>query len=128
MRPSLPSAREEFIQRFRRAHDKRDLPALMSLVYWTGVEPKTRAMLRSNFQADLQHRIASVKMTPLPKGQLMQYTVKGVTYRPNLQPVAKLAVQFARLPGKEMQVTGTGYLIGVKEGRYSIATAVPAPK
>ncbi len=66
-------------------------------------------------------------MEELSKDEKLEYTLRGVTYRPNLKPLGRMRVEFA-LPTEGQvttQITSSGYLVGVKDGKHYIVTAVP---
>ena len=109
------------MRRYREAHQSKDVPKAMALVYWAGVDEQIRASLERNFRGDLQRVLRDVQVIPPAQGTLTEYSRGGVTYRPNLAVVKTLVVQFEK--GAD-GVTSTTYLLGMKDGRLFITTAV----
>ena len=114
--------RQEFVVKFRAALEKRDVDAILGFWCWDGTKEKDRLPIRRSVEADFANTIVDVRVEPMKDGQLLQYTLKGITYRPNLKPLGNLVVEFEKT-GSAVQATSTSYLLGQKNGTYLIATA-----
>ena len=133
---SKEPSREALSERFREYSDRSDVEGVFRLVYWHGVSEADRGTLRRSLEVDFRERIKSVEVVPLSEGYLLEYTRNGITYRPNLQVVGELVVTFEPRDKLEPSADGsflvppstTTYLVGRKDGRYSIAMAAPAEK
>lgn len=119
-----PMSEEAFMSEYRRAHERHDLEAAMKLVYWDGVGEDIKQNLRANFKDDFKLNLEKLEMIPPPKDEVTQYTLHGKTYRTNLDVKKVFVVHFKRQLGPS-QINNTKYLIGVKDGKYYITTAVP---
>lgn len=119
---------EQLMELFKQAHEKRDIEVIRQLVYWDGVDAKTRETVEKSISADFGLSVKRIFIEQLPKDEKLEYTQGGVTYRPNLVPIGSMRVEFAAPPeGQEgAQTTGSGYLVGVKDKKHFIVTAVPA--
>ena len=117
-----PATERDFIVAYSQAHDRKDVAALMKLVYWAGVEEDLRGAVERSFAANVLFKPAAVLIEPLGPGEMTEYARGGVTYRPNLKPVGKLTVKFEKSADGP---TATGYLVGINEGVYFITTAAP---
>ena len=113
---------------FRRAHESRDAEAILRLVYWQGTDGETRKSVEEGVAADFGLPIKSIRMESLAADDKLEYTRSGVTYRPNLAPVGKMRVEFEPPAGGQLTAQSSGYLIGVKDGAYFIATAAPVSR
>jgi len=121
--PTL-AARKQFLADYRHAHEKSDVDAAMRLVCLDHVTKDTIDALRQSLADDSRLPLKSVDIVPLEKNEHLEYTMRGVRYVPNLAPVGKLSIVLAT--GTDA-VSTTTYLVGVKNGRYWIATSMKAP-
>lgn len=110
---------------YRTAVENKSVDALMKLVHWDNVEDNIRRMLLTAFKEAVNRDIQSVRVAPLEQNEILEYERNGVTYGPNLEPVARLHVAFKRSTGDNYQVTESSYLVGESNGRYMIATSAP---
>jgi hypothetical protein len=51
---------------------------------------------RTRIEKELGRGIESVRVEPLSEGFALEYTLDGVTYRPNLAPVRRLRIEFTQ--------------------------------
>ena len=89
---------------------------------WDGTTVDEREPVRKSIERDFANDVLDVRIEPMKAGQILQYELKGVTYRPNLEPLGNLVVEFERT-GDRVQATSTSYLFGKKDGTFMIATA-----
>ncbi len=64
-----------------------------------------------------------VQVVAREANQLTEYTREGRTYQTNLEVVGNLVVRFE--PPQADGVTATTYLLGARDGKLFIRTAVP---
>jgi hypothetical protein len=115
---------QKLIAAFKAGYEKKDVDALMGLVYWKGVTVQTKNSIRRSFERVLKAPMDNVFVVPKPKDLTLEYTHGSITYRINLQPVGWLRVFYKK---HQQGVTTTSYVVGEKDGRYLIATAAPVP-
>ena len=119
-----PKSFDELIAAYKTAQQSKSLPGLEELVFWEGVEPADRARVKSSFEEDIQREIEKVEIADLPANQILEYKMHGATYRPNLKPVKKLLVSYKKGTG-QVEVTGSGYLVGQHGSEVLITPAAP---
>ena len=117
-------AESAFIKEYQRAHEQRDVDGAMNLVYWQGVNEDIKQNFIGNFKDDFKMEIEKLEMVRPPENQMTQYTSQGKTFKTNLDVKKVFIVHLKPQPGA-VQITYTKYLIGVKDGKYYITTAVP---
>ena len=115
---------DAFIKEYKRAHEHHDIASAMKLVYWEGVGEDIRRNLRTNLKDDFNLKIEKLEMLPPAKGEMTQYTLRGKTYKTNLDISRVFVVHFRPQQG-QAQIKYTKYLIGIKDGKCYITTAVP---
>jgi hypothetical protein len=130
VRPTQGSARtaDQLIAQFRRAHETRATGSILRLVYWGTAEPAVRRTMERSITADLDLVIKRISLQPLAPDETLEYTQHGVTYRPTLQPVGRMNVEFIPQPGRNQQVRSSSYLVGVKDKVYFLLTAAPVTR
>ena len=123
-----PTSPQALADAFQEAHEDADIVALSRLVYWDQVDERTRASFEKHSSADFGLEIAELAWEPVDSGMKLEYTLEGVTYRPNLEPVGRLRIQFE--PGEAGGLPTTrsaSYLFGIRDGVYWIASSAPLP-
>ena len=124
--PGGAGSPDELATRYQQAHEARDLGALRSLVCWDRVDEATRASVERQIEKELGRAIEAVRVEPLSEGFELEYTLDGVTYRPNLEPLRRLRIEFtAAKEGEESASTSMSFLVGERDGAYLITTAAP---
>lgn len=126
--PVGASSPDDLATRFREAHESGDVEALRRLVCWDGVDEHTRGSVERQLEQELGREIEDVRVEALSEGFQLEYSLDGVTYRPNLEPVRRLRVEFGDAPEAEAGEAGTGsmsFLVGERDGTYLITTAAP---
>jgi hypothetical protein len=120
---------DELAARYQEAHEAGDLDALRALVFWEGVDELTRSSVERQIEKELGRGIESVRVEPLSEGFALEYTLDGVTYRPNLAPVRRLRIEFTQSEESEEGETITSasisFLVGEREGAYLITASAP---
>ena len=88
----------DFIEAFRRAHDRHDAEAMHKLFCWDGATPEVRESAERNSYAFFEEKIVSIKMTSKhPAGRVNEFTKDGVTYVFNLPAASELVVELEPL-------------------------------
>lgn len=124
--PGGAGSPEELATRYRQAHEARDLEALHHLVCWDRVDEATRGSVERQIEKELGRAIEVVRVEPLSEDFELEYTLDGVTYRPNLEPLRRLRIEFS--PAKEGEPSASpsmSFLVGERDGTYLITTAAP---
>jgi hypothetical protein len=117
---------DELAARYQEAHEAGDLDALRALVFWEGVDELTRSSVERQIEKELGRGIESVRVEPLSEGFALEYTLDGVTYRPNLEPVRRLRIEFTESEeGEAITSTSVSFLVGEREGAYLITASAP---
>jgi hypothetical protein len=124
--PGGPGSPDELATRYQQAHEAQDLDALRGLVCWDRVDEVTRASVERQIEKELGRSIEAVRVEPLSEGFELEYTLDGVTYRPNLTPVRRIRIEFT-MPekGEPNLSTSMSFLVGERDGTYLITTAAP---
>jgi hypothetical protein len=124
--PGGAGSPDELATRYQQAHEARDLDALRSLVCWDRVDEPTRGSVERQIEKELGRRIEAIRVEPLSDGFELEYTLDGVTYRPNLVPVRRIRIEFATPEESDpMLSTSMSFLVGERDGAYLITTAAP---
>jgi hypothetical protein len=124
--PGGAGSPDELAARYQRAHEAQDLDALRSLVCWDRVDEATRDSVERQIEKELGRAIEAVRVEPLSEGFELEYTLDGVTYRPNLEPMRRIRIEFA--PPEEGEASASSsmsFLVGERDGAYLITTAAP---
>jgi hypothetical protein len=124
--PGGAGSPDELATRYQQAHEAQDLDALRSLVCWDRVDEATRDSVERQIEKELGRPIEAVRVEPLSEGFELEYTLGGVTYRPNLEPVRRIRIEFT-VPeeGDPSVSTSMSFLVGERDGAYLITTAAP---
>jgi hypothetical protein len=123
---------DELAARYQEAHEAGDLAALRGLVFWEGVDELTRSSVERQIEKELGRGIESVRVESLSEGFALEYTLDGVTYRPNLEPVRRLRIEFTQSEdseageeGEAISSASISFLVGEREGAYLITASAP---
>jgi hypothetical protein len=121
---NAPKSAQELATRYASAHARQDTLAIQRLVYWGRAPQSLRASFNSRLAEEVSRPIRSATITPLAPNESMNVTVRGVSYRPTLTPVAHLDITF--VPGKNPSGSESSersvYVVGAHSGRYYIVT------
>lgn len=123
--PGGAVSEEQLATLYKRYFEAKDVEKLKALVYWSGVQPSDRESFARSLEFDLKYQLQDVRLVPLQRGEKLEYSRNGVTFRPTLTPVGRLIATY-KGAGTTRSVS-TSYLVGRKEGRYFITLASPAP-
>jgi hypothetical protein len=115
-------SQERLASLFREYSEAADLERLYRLVYWSGEQGNLRENYRRFVEKDFPETIERIEIVPLPGDDSPHYMQGGIQYRPNLDPIGRLVVQFK--PRRDFSYNSQ-YLVGKKEGRYYIVLASP---
>jgi len=122
-RSSELDSSQALVERYRKAHQQSDVDSFLQLVCWDHAAEDCEEMLRFSAESDFENRVLSVAITPRKPDQLAEYMLDGTRYVTNLDVVGNLEVKMRTDEGVECTTT---YPVGIQEGRYLIATAMPA--
>jgi len=123
-----PKSPQALADAFEDAHEDADIVALSRLVYWDRADERTRTSFEKHSSADFGLEISEVVVEPVDPEMKLEYTLDGVTYRPNLEPAGRLRVEFEPGEAGGLPTThSTSYLFGTRDGVYWIATSAPVP-
>ena len=112
---------ETLVEKYRAAHEARDVEALKALVYWEGASERTREIIEQRLIRHLNLKIKSIEIRPLTSDE----NFENLGYRPNLEPAGWLAM-FFEPPKGDSRFFGKSFIVGEKEGEYLITVAEPA--
>lgn len=120
---------ERLADEYRRAHAARDVDAVVALTH----QPPGGTSLdtvREMAAVDVQQPVASVTLEPLAADERLEYTIRGVTYRPSARPVGRMRVKLARPArlGDGFTTDSTSYLVGLVDGRYRLLGDAPVAR
>jgi hypothetical protein len=88
---STNTPQSDFIEAFRRAHDRHDAEAMRKLFCWDGVTPQVRESAEQPSHYAFEEKIVSLKMTSEhPAGRMNEVTKDGITYAFNLPVTSEL--------------------------------------
>jgi hypothetical protein len=110
---------------YARAVEEGDLAALSELVCWERVDARGREAFERGLREQLGLGVSRTTLEPLPDSFELEYQVDGVTYRPNLEPVARMRVEFDASPDGPPRPRSTSHLLAVREGAYCITLNAP---
>lgn len=121
-RPAAPTSTGELAAAFRRAHEHKDVKAILDFVYWGNSIDANRAGMSGQITDDFPLSIERITFDSLAKGETLSHTKNGVTYRPTLPALGRLVVHFAREAGSSATDRITSYLYGSTNGRFFLLT------
>lgn len=109
------------VEKYRIAHESRDVEALKAIVHWEGASERTREIIEQRLALHLNLEIISIEFRPLSGDE--EFDKLG--YRPNLIPVGWLAI-FFEPPKEDSRLFAKSFVVGEKSGEYFISIAEPA--
>ena len=112
---------EALVERYRAAHEARDVEALKALVYWEGASDRTREIIEQRLIRHLNLEIKIIEFRPLTGEEKFE----NLGYRPNLEPAGWLAM-FFEPPKGDSRFFSKSFIVGEKEGEYLITVAETA--
>jgi len=123
---STNTLQSEFIEAFRRAHDRHDPEAMRKLFCWDGATPEVRESTERNSYA-FDEKIVSIKMSSEhPAARAREFTKGGITYAFNLPATSELVVELEPLT---RGASNTNYYpVGLKDGHCLITLMAPKPR
>jgi hypothetical protein len=122
--PNTPES--DFVEAFRRAHDRHDAEAMRKLFCWDRATPAVRESTERNSYA-FEEKIVSIKITSEhPAGRVNELTKDGITYTFNLPVTSELVVELQPLT---RGASNTNYYpVAFKDGHYLITLMAPKPR
>ena len=95
-----PASADQLRSEFESALKSKDTNAILSLIYWKDVSAKARSLDEQEAADMVKHEIASVRLSPWPtNNEPLEVIAKGMRYKPNLQVIGMLQVNFVDRPG-----------------------------
>lgn len=117
------ASKDDLARLYKRYFDAKDDAKLNTLVYWPGIRQRERDSFVHSIKYDLGYSLLSVELAPLKRGETLEYSSNGVTFRPSLAPVCHMVATYKG--SGTTKGFSTSYLVGVKDGRYYIVLASP---
>ncbi len=111
---------EALVEKYKAAHEARDVDALKALVNWKGGSERTREIIEHRLALHLNLKIKSIEFRPLTGDE----NFENFGYRPNLEPAGWL-VMFFEPPSGDSRFSGKSFVVGEKHGEYFITLAEP---
>lgn len=120
-----PQAARLIVQ-FKAAYATGKAEELARLIYWEGANDLTRKSVNRTLTNLAQSKISNIYVERGIGNIPTEYTMKSVTYRPNLKLVGFLKLEMAedKNDPKHMKAT-IGLPVGVKDGAYRLCTSAP---
>lgn len=112
---------EALVEKYRAAHEARDVEALKALVHWEGGSERTREIIEHRLIRHLNLKIKSIEFRPLTGDE----NFENFGCRPNLEPAGWLAM-FFEPPAEDSRFFGKSFVVGEKDEEYLITVAEPA--
>ncbi len=112
---------EALVEKYRAAHEARDVEALKALVHWEGGSERTREIIEQRLIRHLNLEIKSIEFRQLTGDEEFE----NLGYRPNLEPAGWL-VMFFKPPREDSRFFGKSFVVGEDDGEYFITVAEPA--
>ena len=112
---------DALVDKYRTAHESKDVEALKAIVHWEGGSDRTREIIEQRLTLHLNLEIQSIEFRSLSGDE--EFDKFG--YRPNLLPVGWLAI-FFEPPKEDSRLFAKSFVVGEKNGEYFICIAEPA--
>ena len=113
---------------YLRAIEQKDLKQVEALVSWERVSDQFRDLWRQQRQRELGRKVTTAAIAPGADAfkSLAEFTLQGVTYRPNLPVTHTLTVKFDTSDGNTQGASVVA--VGQKDGKFWITLAAPVAK
>lgn len=121
---TVASTEPEFLERFHDAFVSKDINAILEFWCWDRVSEESRASVQQSVQKHLEYKVKVVRRTELVAGRTLEWDRNAVKYRPNLEPLWNVMVEFDPPAGRTKLYFSLW--VGKKDGRYYIAVPAPA--
>lgn len=117
------------IDRYRAAHDSRDLKAMLSLIEFTPDTPAdVVAFSKARVEQEFGLKIIDIKVKPLEESDRRTLGELGKVVDPTLAPVAKFVVTWdLKSQSAQGKATAETSFLGVKDGEYRFVSAMRKP-
>ena len=117
------ATKDDLARLYQLYFDAKDEAKLNTLVYWPGIRQRERESFLRSLKYDLGYSLLKVELVPLKRGETLEYSLNGETFRPSLAPVCRMVSTYKG--NGAMKNFSTSYLVGAKNGRYYITLASP---
>ena len=118
-----PRSIEAFTEQFRRSFTSGKVDATTPLLFWRGVDERSRHRVIGLIRRDLDRRLGRVAwIAPRPKPR--NFESNGIRMRTNLKIIGHLIAEFW---GGDGGRTVSLHDVGIENGVYYIALAEPVP-
>jgi hypothetical protein len=94
-----PTSAEQLRSEFEAALRAKDTNAIVSLIYWKDVSDKGKSFDTQEAADMVTHQIVGVQLESWPTNLPVENDFKGIHYKPNLQVIGMLKVDFADQQG-----------------------------
>lgn len=119
-----PTQEAEFLARVEKAFTTKDASGMLSLYCFDRVKPSLRQQTEKVLiPALFKQEYLAAELVPLPPDQDTPYTLRGVTYAPNLEPLKALIVHFKK--SSPAMRNSTTMIVGLKGDSLAFALAAP---
>ena len=120
------AAQKALVDAYRAAHTKKDVEAMLRLYCFDGVADDMRQVIRENVEAELRYPITSAAIESVAPGTHGPTVEGGVHWRPSLEVVALLTVNFdtSRAAPVEYSTQQVKLTVGKKRGACLFAVRV----
>lgn len=114
------------VSAYRAAHASQSVDRMLKLYCLDGVSQEMREVVRENIGAELRHPIAAMKFETVPAGKFGPTEEGGIRWRPSLDIVAVLTVDFdvSRAAPGEYATKQAQLAVGKKGSKYYFAAPV----
>ena len=119
-------AHAALVAAYRAAHVKKDVGAMLKLYCFDGVSEEMRETIRENVEAELRYPIESLSIAAIAPRSHGPTVEGGVHWRPSLEVVALLTVNFdtSRAPPGQLATQQVRLTVGTKGGANSFTAPV----
>jgi len=112
-----PAAGDSLTRAFRRAHERRDVPALLALFKADCATPEMRTLTEKGLRSHLDDTIQTVRVEPPMPNRVASYEREGKRYELSLPLEGELVVVYDSVSGRR-----SSYPIGSSGGVAMLAT------
>jgi len=105
---------------FRRAHERRDVPALLALFESECATEKIRALTEEGLRSHLDDPIQAARIEPPMSNRITSYVRDGTTYALNVPLEGELVIVYDTATGRR-----SSYPVGTVNGVRRLGTMCP---
>jgi hypothetical protein len=111
---------DSLVAAFRRAHERRDVPALLALFESGCATEKIRALTEEGLRSHLDDPIQAARIEPPMANRVTSYVRDGTTYALNVPLEGELVIVYDSATGRR-----SSYPVGTVKGVRRIGTMCP---